>query len=168
MHRGLFRAGAWALVTAAAAMLSWFGVRSVLRETAYDPPRALAVSAAAEPAPSGSPPAAGGKSSPPSGAPAPLASSPAAPPQHTGTPPASAVAGSVHAYALAGGRVVLDLAPASASLVSATPAAGWQMKVWTQRSWLRVTFTSPSGARATTLMCAWNGHPPAVQTFEDD
>jgi hypothetical protein len=74
----------------------------------------------------------------------------------------------VHSYTVDGGRVVLDLEPASASLVSATPNAGWRMQVWTaQQGWLRVTFTSADGAKASSVFATWNGHPPTVQAYED-
>jgi hypothetical protein len=71
----------------------------------------------------------------------------------------------VHSYPVQGGRVTLDLGDTSASLVSATPEAGWQMKVWTQTEWIRVDFTSSSGTTVSSVFCTWNGHPPTVQTY---
>ncbi|MBY8879216.1 hypothetical protein [Actinacidiphila acidipaludis] len=170
MRRGLLHVGAWALTTAAAVTLSWFGVRSVLHGTAYDPPRALPIAA-----PASSPPQISATHRPrPTTATPPPARPPASavPPQRPpGTPKSSAPAGGgsgdVHPYGVRGGRVVLDLQPASASLVSATPNSGWQMQVWTQDGWLRVTFTSSSGTQASSVFCTWNGHAPSVQTFED-
>lgn len=165
----------WAVATAASVTLSWFGVRSVLRGTAYDLPRALPITGV----PTSSPPPAAPSPShhrtprptPPAGpSPARTATRPPAHPAGR-TPSASATpspdAGTVRAWTMAGGRVVLDLGPASASLVSATPNQGWQMRLWTsQPGWLRVTFTSASGSAASTVICAWNGHPPTVQAFE--
>jgi hypothetical protein len=156
--------------------LSWFGVRSVLRSTAYDPPRAMAISAAAQPPeisstqrPSPAPPAPPRTPTPPPsrGTAKPTATHKAAPPPpSTTTPPAT---GDVHPYTLKGGRVVLDLGASAASLVSATPNPGWQMSVWTPAGddWLRVTFTSASGTEASTVSCTWNGHPPTVLAYEN-
>ncbi len=65
-------------------------------------------------------------------------------------------------FSTAGGRVVIDLGARSAQLVSATPEAGWQMQVWQQDQWLRVDFRG--GAGHASVICAWNGHPPTVET----
>ncbi|SFF83838.1 hypothetical protein SAMN05216251_13157 [Actinacidiphila alni] len=181
VHRGLFHVGAWALATAAAVTLSWFGVHSVLR-TAYDPPRALPISDVDGPPVASSthrpkPPATvtartptpgRTRTAPPTAGRGAAKTPPKTPP---GTPKATASAsgdtGNVHSYTVDGGRVALDLAPASASLVSATPNPGWKMQVWTQDGWLRVTFTQTSGSGSSSVFCTWNGHPPTVQAFED-
>lgn len=170
MGRGLLHVGAWVLATAVAVTLSWIGVRSVLRNTAYDPPRAL-------PIPVGSQEPTASATYRPSPTvtvtvtPSP-STVPAAPRTHrltvavtsTTTPPPAT--GNVHSYTMDGGRVVLDLGT-SASLVSATPNEGWRMQVWTQPQWLRVTFTSASGAAASSVICTWNGHAPSVQSYEN-
>ncbi|MEE4542133.1 hypothetical protein V2S66_09165 [Streptomyces sp. V4-01] len=176
MGRALMHVGAWALATSAAVTLSWFGVRSVLRSTAYDPPRALPIPSATQPAEI----SATQRPSPRPSAPisartsARTSASPSATPRRTATSPAPGrtrppATGSVRPYSLKGGRVVLDLGATSASLVSATPNPGWQMSVWTPTGdgWLRVTFTSASGAEASTVSCTWNGHPPTVQAYEN-
>lgn len=185
MRRGLVHAGAWTLATSAAVALSWFGVHHVLAGTAYDPPRALplaepAAASAPPPAPSSAPSASASAShrpSTPARKPAatdpgrspaakPSASAPGRPPG-TPTPAASAsgATGDVHSYPVQGGRVVLELDAASATLVSATPEAGWEMKVWNQSesSWIRVDFTS--GTTTSSLFCTWNGHAPTVETY---
>ncbi|MFD3912789.1 hypothetical protein [Streptomyces sp. NPDC058603] len=72
--------------------------------------------------------------------------------------------GEVKGYTVDGGRVVFDIGSASAELVSATPDSGWQMQVWTQPTWIRVTFTRDG--REVSVFCTWNGHPPMVQ-FDD-
>ncbi|MER7973939.1 hypothetical protein ABTX35_33875, partial [Streptomyces sp. NPDC096080] len=46
MRRGLVHVLAWTLATGAAATLSWWGVHTVMAGTAYDPPRALPITAA--------------------------------------------------------------------------------------------------------------------------
>ncbi len=71
--------------------------------------------------------------------------------------------GKVKAYTVTGGRVVFDLGTTSAELVSATPDAGWQMQVWKQPYWIRVTFTK--AGKEMSVFCTWNGHPPLVETY---
>lgn len=183
VHRGLLHIIAWALATAVAVTLSWFGVHAVLR-TAYDPPRALPISELGDA--TSAPPVA-----PSTHRPKPTATSPThsaevspshrktAPPTRTVVPPkrppgtahttvpASGDTGDVHSYTVDGGRVALDLGPSSASLVSATPNPGWKMQVWTLDGWLRVTFTETSGSGSSSVFCTWNGHPPTVEAFED-
>jgi hypothetical protein len=70
----------------------------------------------------------------------------------------------VKSYPVEGGRVVFDLGKSSAELVSATPDAGWQMQVWTEAAWIRVTFTR--SGREVSVFCTWNDHPPTVE-FDD-
>jgi hypothetical protein len=174
VYRGLLHAGAWALTTAAAVTLSWFGVRSVLRSTAYDLPRALPITVTSAAATSGPPVASSTHRPKPTTAPPPpprpATTTPVPPKTPPGTPhptaSASASAGDVHSYTIRGGRVVLTLTPTAASLVTASPNTGWRMQVWTQTGWLRVTFTSADDAASSSLFCTWNGHPPSVQTYE--
>ncbi|MFJ6749817.1 hypothetical protein ACIQNI_16735 [Streptomyces sp. NPDC091266] len=181
MQRGLVHAAAWMLATGAAVALSWFGVHTVMAGTAYDAPRALPLSDQAsssagrpdaevtprsssthrpKPSPSDAGPAPSGDAASPTG-PSPSGGGPAhsTSPAPTGTPQTG---GDVKSYATAGGRVVFDLGSESAQLVSATPAAGWEMQVWKQDQWIRVDFTSGSGH--TSVICTWNGHEPTVET----
>ncbi|WP_238153816.1 hypothetical protein [Streptomyces xinghaiensis] len=190
MLRGLAQSAAWLLATGAAATLSWWGVHTALTGTAYDRPRALPIEAGAAaggeagarggaesdaaetsgPGPSASPvsssPAPPERSPEPSGSgPEPGGGAPAGPGKPPETAPSAPTAeGDVKSYPVAGGRVVFDLGERSASLVSATPDAGWEMQVWEQTEWIRVNFTS--GARTTSVFCTWNGHPPRVQVVE--
>ncbi|MFF3750121.1 hypothetical protein ACFYYH_06610 [Streptomyces sp. NPDC002018] len=211
MRRGLVHAMAWSLATGAAVTLSWWGVRTVMAGTAYDPPRAIALpgdnaavprpspvtsSTRRPPAPSTSPsrpagsagtdtgteggagagahPGAGGKTPdaahPPSPRPYPSAGGPAQGAQGTqGTQGSAgdaepAASGQVKSYTVDGGRVAFDIGEVSAELVSATPDPGWQMQVWTQPAWIRVTFTQ--NGREVSVFCTWNDHPPMVQ-FDD-
>jgi hypothetical protein len=176
MRKGLAHAGAWTLATSAAVALSWFGVHHVLAGTAYDPPRALPIS---EPvsdkvaAPTQSASAAAthragaGASAPEKSAKASprTPSTPPARPPGSPTPATSSSAdtGNVHSYTVEGGRVVLDLGESSATLVSATPDSGWEMKVWKQPEWIRIDFVSAT--TTSSLFCTWNGHPPTVDTY---
>ncbi|WP_127358773.1 hypothetical protein [Actinacidiphila soli] len=169
MLKGLAHAGAWTMATSAAVAMSWFGVHHVLAGTAYDPPRALPITeqAAASASPSASStsrPAQRKKASPSASA---TVSSTPEPPKGSSSPATASTGttGNVHSYPVQGGRVTLDLGETSAALVSATPEAGWQMKVWTQTEWIRVDFTSPTGTTVSSVFCTWNGHSPAVQTY---
>ncbi len=106
-------------------------------------------------APSSSP------ASPPSDAPETTTAAPAtntAPPATTG---ASDPASSVKSYPVDGGRVTFDLGETSAELVSATPASGWQMQVWKQPTWIRVTFTKDG--RELSVFCLWHDSAPRVE-----
>lgn len=178
MRRGLVHVLAWLLATGAAVTLSWWGVSTVMEGTAYDPPRALPIAAAEEQSealssstrrPSSEPSEDAGESRAPSKGldratrqpePEPSrgsvsAMSPAAP-----SPPAAS--GEVRGYDTKGGRAVFDLGETSASLVSATPGAGWSMQVWKTESWIRVEFTS--GSDRVSVFCTWHDGPPRVET----
>ncbi|MEU8438612.1 hypothetical protein AB0F18_38145 [Streptomyces sp. NPDC029216] len=189
MRRGLVHAMAWLVATAAAVTLSWWGVRTVMSGTAYDPPLAVPLATVplssstrgaegpAPAGPSGSPsaspsPSAAGSSSPsaPAAAPSsPAARSKSAPPpgQQRPYPEGGGQAsgsGNVKGYSVSGGRVVFDLGTSSAALVSATPEAGWRVQVWKQDFWIRVTFTRDS--REVSVFCTWHDHPPTVETVD--
>jgi hypothetical protein len=165
---------AWVAGTAVAVTLAWLGAGVVLRNAVGDGPQVPVLSAPA-PAPSGpagvvgpgAPPSAGSPSparprrdtpspspsvSPGAGSPAPSQPAPASPP------------GTVHSYVLAGGRVTLLFARASAQLVTATPSAGFAVQTWSAAGWLRVDFSS--GPDVSSLIATWNGHAPSVQIFD--
>ncbi|MFI2200740.1 hypothetical protein ACH47Z_08155 [Streptomyces sp. NPDC020192] len=155
MRRGLVPVMAWLLATGAAVTLSWWGVHTVMAGTAYDPPRALPITAAdardraTTPAP---PP-------PPSASPTP---SPRPTPTPARTPSVSATAsGQVKAYDTDGGRAVFDLGASSATFVSATPGSGWSMQVWKTDTWIRVEFSR--GADRVSVFCTWHDGPPHVE-----
>jgi hypothetical protein len=57
--------------------------------------------------------------------------------------------------------VVFDLGKTSATLVSATPGAGWSMQVWKTETWIRVEFAS--GADRVSVFCTWHDGPPRVE-----
>ncbi|MFF8604480.1 hypothetical protein ACF06X_00945 [Streptomyces sp. NPDC015346] len=187
MRRGLVHAMAWSLATGAAVTLSWWGVHTVLAGTVYDPPRALPIpagggegtavnggdpSASAAPRPSGSAtPSPTPSASRTTGAPPRTPSAtPSRPPATTRQPDGAGDAGdaggksTVKSYAVDGGRVVFDLGETSAELVSATPASGWQMQVWKQPTWIRVTFTRDG--RELSVFCVWHDTAPRVEIDE--
>ncbi|MFJ9146865.1 hypothetical protein ACIRP7_02045 [Streptomyces sp. NPDC102270] len=164
MRRGLVHVLAWTLATGAAVTLSWWGVHTVMAGTAYDPPRALPITAAdattQESKPLVSPtPTRTGRATPsrrPSPTPSATTASPA--PSKSPSPTAS---GHVRSYDTDGGRAVFDLGEKSATLVSATPGTGWSMQVWKTESWIRVEFAS--GADRVSVFCTWHDGPPRVE-----
>ncbi|WP_151476455.1 hypothetical protein [Streptomyces albicerus] len=172
MRRGLVHGLAWSLATGAAVTLSWWGVHTVMTGTAYDPPRALPITAEGATAQGAKPLASStsrperetdpepepSKSRKPGTSPSP--SKPASP-SPSPTPSAGASAsGEVKSYDTEGGRVVFDLGETSASLVSATPASGWSMQVWKTETWIRVEFSS--GADRVSVFCTWHDSAPRV------
>ncbi|KQX53660.1 MULTISPECIES: hypothetical protein [unclassified Streptomyces] len=184
MRRGLVHALAWSLATGAAVTLSWWGVHTVLSGTVYDPPRALPLPAGAtdEPATAGGDPLSSSTRRPGSGTPSAPATPKATPsagpttapatpsstPSRTARPtteaPTTAPADSgsdVKTYTVDGGRVTFDLGKTSAELVSAIPASGWQMQVWKQATWIRVTFTADG--RELSVFCVWHDTAPRVE-----
>lgn len=171
---------AWSLATGAAVTLSWWGVHTVMAGTAYDPPRALPITAdgATE---QGAKPLASSTSRPESGpgpsksrepgagrsASAPASSSPSAsaspspsPSKSAGASSGAGASGEVKSYDTDGGRVVFDLGKSYASLVSATPASGWSMQVWKTETWIRVEFSA--GADRVSVFCTWHDSAPRV------
>ncbi|MET9449234.1 hypothetical protein [Streptomyces cinerochromogenes] len=165
MRRGLVHVLAWLLATGAAVTLSWWGVHTVMAGTAYEPPRALPVTAAdtdtrdvtsasRAPAPSLTP-----TPSPSRARPAPT---PTRTPARTRKPsPTATASGRVRSYDTDGGRAVFDLGASSATLVSATPGTGWAMQVWKTESWIRVEFSR--GADRVSVFCTWHDGPPRVE-----
>ncbi|MFJ1746115.1 hypothetical protein ACIOJD_07705 [Streptomyces sp. NPDC088116] len=181
MRRGLVHGLAWSLATGSAVTLAWWGVQTVMAGTAYDPPRTLRLptdsatkqrpdpvasstrrpeSPTAKPSsPSRTPSAEPSETRRPSPRP-----SDEAPPPAPGTGTDVSDTGRIKGYTVEGGRVVFDLGETSAELVSATPDSGWQMQVWKQPSWIRVTFTQEG--REVSVFCTWNGRPPTVEFDE--
>lgn len=166
---------AWSLATGAAVTLSWWGVHTVLAGTVYDPPLALPIpSGTSGPEQVGTAASATAPVSPSPSAPAPTATAGTArpskaattpPPRRTATPkPSAGTSGSVKSYGTDGGRAVFDLGTSSAELVNATPEAGWQMQVWKQPTWIRVTFTKDS--REISVFCVWHDTAPRVEIDE--
>ncbi|MET9834586.1 hypothetical protein ABZ078_36050 [Streptomyces sp. NPDC006385] len=171
MLRGFVHVLAWSLATGAAVTLSWWGVHTVMAGTVYDRPRALPITAADATAQESEPPASSTNRPTPSKRPP---SPPSPSPEPTGTPrtpdpaktppqdpgPSPTTSGQVKGYDTDGGRVVFDIGESSATLVSATPGAGWSMQVWKTRTWIRVEFGA--GADRVSVFCTWHDGPPRV------
>ncbi|PJE94109.1 hypothetical protein CUT44_27795 [Streptomyces carminius] len=188
MRRGLVHAGAWALATGAAVTLSWYGVHTVVSGTSYDRPHPLRVAGAPEAEPSTDstrrprPSASAGSAKPSKPSRRADAASDSAKPSSAPSSPSSgeeagrdgkdgeraerppAPSAEVESHRVRGGRVAFDLGPDSATLVSATPNAGWEIGVWEGERWIRVTFTR--GDEASSVFCVWNGTPPRVTVDE--
>ena len=165
MRRGLVHVLAWTLATGAAVTLSWWGVHTVMAGTAYDPPRALPITAADATTQESKPLASSTARATPS-------TSPSRTPSRTPTPspsktptktpsPSPSTSGQVKSYDTEGGRAVFDLGKTSATLVSATPGAGWSMQVWKTETWIRVEFAS--GADRVSVFCTWHDSAPRVE-----
>ncbi|MFI0511933.1 hypothetical protein ACH3Y9_25595 [Streptomyces sp. WSLK1-5] len=165
MRRGLVHVLAWLLATGAAVTLSWWGVHTVMAGTAYDPPRALPITAAdattQESKPLTSPTPTPSRRAAPSRSSAPTPRATTAPPAPSSTSPSPTASGRVRSYDTDGGRAVFDLGEKSATLVSATPGTGWSMQVWKTESWIRVEFSS--GADRVSVFCTWHDGPPRVE-----
>jgi len=173
MRRGLVHVLAWSLATGAAVTLSWWGVHTVMAGTAYDPPRALPITAGdattqgskplasstqrAEPSESASKPPATTRK--PTSTPSKSATQSASPSRSASPSPTSS--GQIKSYDTDGGRAVFDLGKTSATLVSATPGSGWSMQVWKTETWIRVEFAS--GADRVSVFCTWHDGPPHVE-----
>jgi hypothetical protein len=166
MTRALTGLAAWLAGTALALGLAWFGANMVVRDTGMTPGGPVINVAPATPAaPSTTPPAspappASSPASPSASAGASRAASPAASPSGPTAAAASPSAGDVRGYTLAGGRVALLVTGDSASLVTATPDAGFSVQTWSGTDWLRVDFSS--GAQVSSLIASWYQHAPTV------
>lgn len=187
MRRPLVHAGVWALTTGAAVTLTWFGVDAVLKGTVYDPPRAVPVSGVSPTWPGGEPegtPAgdmastarpdttasAGSPDATASAAPAarePATAAPSPTPTPEGEPaaaPPQTMASTLETVSVDGGRAVFDLGAESAELVSATPEPGWEMRVWKQDQWIRVTFSGDG--RELSVFALWHDSAPRIELYE--
>lgn len=173
-RRALVHAAAWILATGAAVALSWFGVHTVLAGTQYEPPRSVPIKDGSSKTKPGTP-------SPLQPEPSPSESkrSPSKKPQDSGEEPDSGERtpkppyqspeeddqspNKVASSDVAGGRAVFDMREDYATLVSATPNDGWDMRVWKGATEIRVTFTRDGGF--STVYCHWDDGPPRIESF---
>ncbi len=155
--------------------MTWWGVHTVMAGTAYDPPRALPITAADAAQQKSVVRESAAAAQKPTPSPTPTAVSPTPAPTPTPTPDstpssspspaptASKTPSTVKAYDTDGGRAVFDLASDYATLVSATPGAGWSMQVFKTETWIRVEFSA--GADRVSVFCTWHDGPPKVQVL---
>ncbi len=156
----------WVAVTATGMAISWAGVGDALRGTVVESPDLAAGIPVETGRPPALPPAAsdtGPSVVPPTrdrSTPSPTPSKQAVRPSS----PAASPAERTRTYVVKSGRVVYALNAKTARLVSATPKAGFQTKVWRTSTWIRVDLTD--GTHGSTVIAVWNGHPPIVQVSE--
>lgn len=159
---------AWLLATGAAVTLSWWGVHTVMAGTAYDPPRALPITAgdasdpgaqALAPATTRPEPSTSGDGKPRTSRPDTPSPTPS-PSKKRGPSPSPTASGQVRSYDTKGGRVVFSINRTYATLVSATPDSDWSMQVWKTDAWIRVQFAS--GADRVSVFCTWHDSAPRV------
>jgi hypothetical protein len=172
MVRIMAALAAWAAGTAIATGITWFGANVVLRDAGPGPgmpvvnaavlPAATPAVPVASPGGPGAPSGASAQASVPAGASVSPASSPAsaAGPSSPAASASPSVAGSAHAYTLAGGRVTLAETPTSVQLVTAVPDAGYAVQTWSGTGWLRVDFSS--GPQVSSLIASWYEHTPTI------
>ncbi|GAA1023474.1 hypothetical protein Aple_095590 [Acrocarpospora pleiomorpha] len=181
---------AWCGATALAVTVAWLGVGQVLHATvlgeeplspllvaaaptgvsgvsrALSPPPSVPVTDKSTPRPSKSPtrrptatpqPVRPTKSAPETTQPRPKAS------QSTPTPTAPGEV--LHTFTLRGGRATIAVREQDCRMVSATPADGYELKVWEESHWLRITFLQ--GTKESSAFCTWNALPPRLDTYEN-
>jgi hypothetical protein len=174
MVRVMVGLAAWAAGTAIAVSVAWLGANVVVRNAgvgaglpvinaavlpaaaspsaAVTPPVAVPSSAASPSrAPAGRRAASPAGASPGSAGPSPSASASAS---------ASPSASTVHAYAMTGGSVTLNVTDDSVQLVTAVPDAGYAVQTWSGTDWLRVDFSS--GPQVSSLIASWYLHAPTI------
>jgi hypothetical protein len=78
--------------------------------------------------------------------------------------PAEAADGVQRRYSTPGGTVVLDLGPAKATLVAATPASGFTVQSWQADGFVEVEFSPADAGTAYEVIATWAGTSPTVQT----
>lgn len=158
MARFMVGLAAWAAGTVIAVCVAWFGANVVIRNAGVGPGIPV-VNATVLPAPATSSPA---PTPPPAAQPTVRAEheSRGTAPSPSATASASPAVGEVHAYALAGGNVTLNLADGSVQLVTAVPKAGYSVQTWSGTGWLRVDFSS--GPQVSSLIASWYQHAPTI------
>jgi hypothetical protein len=176
MVRVMVGLAAWAAGTAIAVSVAWLGANVVVRNAgvgaglpvinaavlpaaasssaAVTPPVAVPSSAAS---PSRTP--AGRRAASPAGA-SPGSAGPSPSASASASASASPSASTVHAYAMTGGSVTLNVTDDSVQLVTAVPDAGYAVQTWSGTDWLRVDFSS--GPQVSSLIASWYLHAPTI------
>ncbi|WP_214106428.1 hypothetical protein [Acrocarpospora catenulata] len=181
---------AWCGATALAVGVAWLGVGEVLHATvlAEDPPAPMVVAAPtgvsgvarAETTPTARPtrtprpretPRASPRETRPTPRPtrsvrvtAPAKQDPAPRPSPPPSTPSAGTGEVLHTFTLKGGRAVVAVRAGDCRMVSATPADGYELKVWDEPYWLRITFLAPG--HESSAFCTWNALPPRLDTYE--
>lgn len=179
---------AWCGATALAVVVAWLGVGEVLHATvlAEDPPAPVVVAAptgvsgvarevttpAARPSPTLRPrgtPRESPRQTRPTPRPTPKVTAPVKPdpaprPSPSPSTPSAGTGEVLHTFTLKGGRAVVAVRAEDCRMVSATPADGYELKVWDEPYWLRITFLAQG--HESSAFCTWNALPPRLDTYE--
>ena len=161
----------WALVTALAVALSWWGVRDVVRGALSDrsPPPVSGPVIHASP---GDPSSTARPTAPDGDETASSTLAPSPPPAPSRTPDREADRdadrdrdGHVRSYSARGGQAVLAFPEeGGVRLVSATPNHGYETRVARAEGRLRVDFVARR--HSSSVIATWHDHAPAVQVYE--
>ncbi|MCT9929024.1 hypothetical protein N5079_02195 [Planotetraspora sp. A-T 1434] len=89
---------------------------------------------------------------------------PTAQPTGQSRPTPSPTGESLHTFTLKGGRATIAVTDKDCRVVTATPNDGYELKVWENVGWLRVTFLQ--GTHESSAFCTWNALPPRLDTYE--
>src|SRR6185312_10662920 len=171
--RALYAVLAWAAATATAMAVVWAGLNSVLStatggphvaDIAAWPVQDAATSPAGSPAARSSAPAPATSAAPSRSRPAGGASSAPAKPSTSPSAPAQEQDGVQRRYSTPGGTVVLDIGQTKATLVAATPAAGFTVQSWQTEGFVEVEFSPADAGTAYEVIATWAGTSPTVQT----
>ena len=151
----------WAAATTCAVLLSWLGVRDVLRAAVFDRPAVVQVGPVIHTSPRISPQGGSAAIGTPTSRPAPSRT----PAQRTSSPsPSPSPSGKIRSFTSRGGRVALAITATDVKLVSATPTPGFRTTVTDQPFWLRVDFTD--GTHTSSIIASWYEHAPIVQVYQ--
>ncbi|WP_235557916.1 hypothetical protein [Sphaerimonospora mesophila] len=90
---------------------------------------------------------------------------PTAKPTTTTPTTAAAADETLHTFTLRGGRATIAVTAEKCRVVTATPNDGYEVKVWEEPYWLRVTFLR--GSSESSAFCTWNALPPRLDTYEN-
>ncbi|GAA0430578.1 hypothetical protein Acor_46310 [Acrocarpospora corrugata] len=183
---------AWCGATALAVTVAWLGVGQVLHNTvlgdeplapvllaapptgvsgvsrALSPPPSIPASPKPKPtkAPRPSKQVRPTEPAPETTAPRPQTPRESPAPSRAATPSSQATPGEVlHTFTLRGGRATIAVREKDCRMVSATPADGYELKVWDESHWLRITFLQ--GTKESSAFCVWNALPPRLDTYEN-
>lgn len=149
----------WAAATACAVLLSWLGVRDVLRAAVFDRPAVVQVGPVIHTSPRVTPP------SPEIGTPTSRPARTHPPSAHpSGASASPSPTGKIRSFTSKGGRVALAVSATDVKLVSATPAQGFRTTVTDQPFWLRVDFTD--GTHTYSVIASWYEHAPTIQNYQ--
>jgi hypothetical protein len=165
MRRNLTYATVWVGATALAVTVSWLGVRPVLRSAAFGEHAPVTVDVAGRPTQTVITEAPVATVTP---KPTATATATAAPPKPRKSPspkPTRKPAGTIRSFTTIGGYTAVSIGPSSATVVSATPRAGYIAQINETPFLLRIDFVT-STSKSSSVIISWHDHPPLAEIFE--